>query len=126
MSSVDHLKGVFGPKNPWPSSDLSLEQDLVDLGWHQKEFENRNSFAYTVVNVEDTKCLGCVYIEPSEKIGYDAMVICWVRKSEIVNGLDEKLFSAVKFWLSKEWLFNEIAFPGRDLSWEQWETIPDK
>ena len=126
MSSIDHLKGVFGPRSSWPSRDLTLEQDLVDLGWHQKEFEIRNSFAYTVMNLEETICLGCVYIEPSEKTGYDAKVICWVRKSEIQNGLDEKLFSTVKLWLSKEWSFNKIAFPGRELSWEQWDKLADK
>ena len=37
ISSVDHLRGVFGPDSSWPSTDLTLEQDLVDLGWHQKE-----------------------------------------------------------------------------------------
>ena len=36
---------------------------------------------------------------------YDAMVIMWVRKSELANGLDKKLFSAVHDWLDKEWLF---------------------
>ena len=29
MSSIDHLKGVFGPSSTWPSSDLTLEQDLM-------------------------------------------------------------------------------------------------
>ena len=38
MSSIDHLRGVFGPHSFWPSDDLTLEQDLIDLAWHQKEF----------------------------------------------------------------------------------------
>ena len=38
MSSVEHLAGVFGPDETWPAG-LTLEEDLVDLGWHQKEFE---------------------------------------------------------------------------------------
>ena len=48
MSSLDHLQGVFGPNSTWPSSDLSFEQDLIDLGWHQKEFQIRSTFAYTL------------------------------------------------------------------------------
>jgi len=126
MSSKDHIRGIFGPSDPWPSADLTLEQDLIDLGWHQKEFQIGNSFAYTVMNLDESSCLGCVYLDPSEKAGYDAKVILWVRQSEIRNGLDEKLFSAVKIWLSEEWWFTTVAFPGRQLSWQEWESLPDK
>ena len=126
MSSIDHLQGVFGPGNSWPSADLTLEQDLIDLGWHQKEFQNRSSFAYTVMNLDESRCLGCVYVDPSEKQGYDAKVILWVRQSEFSKGLDEKLFSAVKSWLSKEWWFNKVAYPGRQISWQEWESLADK
>ena len=57
---------------------------------------------------------------------YDAKMICWVRKSELSNGLDEKLFFTVKLWLSEEWWFTTVAFPGRQLSWEKWNSLPDK
>jgi hypothetical protein len=33
--------------SPAPSEDLTLEQNLVDLGWHQKEFELRRSRSRT-------------------------------------------------------------------------------
>ena len=126
MSSIDHLRGVSGPSISWPSADLTLEQDLIDLGWHQKEFQIGSSFAYTVMNLDESRCLGCVYVDPSEKAGYDAKVILWVRQSEIRKGLDEKLFSAVKIWLSEEWWLTTVAFPGRQLSWQEWESLPDK
>ena len=126
MSSIDHLKGVFGPNNPWPDADLTLEQDLIDLGWHQKEFQIRSSFAYTVMRPDGNKCLGCVYIDPSEKVGYDAKVILWVRLSEIEKGLDDRLFSTVKKWISEEWWFTIVAFPGRLMNWTEWDSLPDK
>jgi len=126
MTSIDHIKGVFGPKSSWPAYDLTIEQDLIDLGWHQKEFEIKSSFAYTVMKLDESKCLGCVYIDPSEKVEYDAKMICWVRKSEIANGLDEKLFCTVKSWLEEEWWFSSVAFPGRLISWEQWDALPEK
>jgi len=126
ISSVDHLFGVFGPNYDWPRKDLTIEQNLIDLGWHQKEFEMKNSFAYTVMNFQESHCLGCVYIEPSEKKKYDAKIICWVRQSEIENGLDEKLFFAIKLWIKEEWWFESVAFPGRDLSWEEWGNLPNK
>ena len=126
MSSLDHLRGVFGPRSSWPSSDLTLEQDLIDLAWHHKEFQLGRSFAYTVMSLDESRCLGCVYVDPSEKAGYDAKVILWVRQSEVSKGLDETLFSAVKRWLSEEWWFTTVAFPGRQLSWQEWESLPDK
>ena len=43
ITSADHLKGIFPPPSTWPDG-LSLEQDLIDLGWHQKEFQRRTSF----------------------------------------------------------------------------------
>ncbi|NNG00280.1 MAG: GNAT family N-acetyltransferase [Desulfobacteraceae bacterium] len=126
MSSLDHLKDVFGPDNLWPSTELTLEQDLVDLGWHQKEFQIGSSFAYTVMKPDETRCLGCVYVDPSEKAGFDAKVILWVRQSAMNEGLDETLFAAVKLWISEEWWFDEVAFPGRQISWREWEALPEK
>lgn len=125
MSSVEHLKGVFGPGECWPEG-LTLEEDLIDLGWHQKEFELRSSFAYTVMSLDERRCLGCIYVDPSEKMDYDARVILWVRQSEVGSGLDEKLLSAVKKWLSDKWWFTVVALPGRELSWRDWESLPDR
>ena len=41
MTSIEHLQGIFGKQSKWPSLDLSFEQDLIDLGWHQKEFQRK-------------------------------------------------------------------------------------
>ena len=35
MTSIDHLQEMY-PISSWPSKDLTFEQDLIDLGWHQK------------------------------------------------------------------------------------------
>ena len=34
MSSVSHLTGLMGNNDEWPC-DLTLEENLIDLGWHQ-------------------------------------------------------------------------------------------
>ena len=125
MTSQDHLQGVFGSDDLWPA-DLTLEEDLVDLGWHQKEFENRSSFAYTVMSPDESRCLGCVYVDPADKAGYDASVILWVRASELETGLDDKLCLSVKKWISGEWWFTSVAYPGRDMSWQEWGSLPEK
>ena len=123
MTSVEHLRGVFGPQSKWPKQDLSLEQDLIDLGWHQKEFQRRSEFAYTVMNPSESECLGCVYVRPTPKKGYEAAVYLWVRKSEFNKGLDPLLFKAVKEWISSKWPFETAAYPGREIDWDAWQEI---
>ena len=122
MSSIEHLKKMF-PTSSWPSKDLTFEQDLIDLGWHQKEFQMRRSFAYTVVSLDESKVLGCLYINPTTKGDYDTDVDMWVRASEVENGLDSRLFDSVKKWISQKWPFEKVAYPGREISWEQWNLM---
>jgi len=118
MTSVDHLKGIFGPTSDWPSANLSLEQDLIDLGWHHKEFQRRTSFAYTMLDADENQCLGCAYIYPSVYDGYDAEAYCWVRASR-VDELDQPLFDTFKSWLHNSWPFESVIFPGREPTWAQ-------
>ncbi|AKM79350.1 MAG: hypothetical protein UX85_C0002G0045 [Candidatus Beckwithbacteria bacterium GW2011_GWB1_47_15] len=114
MTSVDHLQGVFGERSKWPPKDLTFEQDLIDLGWHQKEFQTRSSFAYTVMSPDESQCLGCVYIFPSSRQEFDADVYMWVRKSEFDKGLDPILFKTVKDWIESKWPFKKVSYPGRE------------
>jgi len=121
MSSIQHLQKIkpFGPNQKWPMG-LTLEQNLIDLGWHQKEFQMRSSFAYTVVNLDESQTLGSVYIDPSENNNFDVEIHMWVRTSEIHKGLDTYLFNSVKQWISSDWPFKNVAYPGREINWEKW------
>ena len=49
MSSVDHLYKLMD-NSEWPKG-LSLQENLIDLGWHQREFTLGHSFAYTVLSL---------------------------------------------------------------------------
>ena len=122
-TSIQYLQTTkpFGPHSKWPAIDLTFEQDLADLREHQQEFQKRISFAYTVMNLDERECLGCVYIYPSKYPNYDASVILWVRESEVANGLDSILFSSVKKWIEEAWPFKKVAYPGRDVRWDEWE-----
>ena len=124
MTSMQHLRSIW-PSGTWPDG-RTFEQDLIDLGWHQKEFQKRTSFAYTVVTPSDSKVVGCAYINPTPKRGYDAVAYLWARQSELEGGLESRLFSALKEWLAKEWPFKKVAFPGRDIDWKEWAKIPDE
>lgn len=112
MSSVDHLVGIFGDDSPWPVG-LTIEQDLIDLGWHQKEFQRRSSFTYTVMSLDEARCLGCVYILPPEGPGAGADVFLWARQSEYETGTEETLTGVVKTWLAEAWPFTDVRFPPR-------------
>jgi len=92
---------------------LTLEQNLVDLGWHQKEFQRRSSFAYTVVDpADDGHVLGCAYIYPTDEPGFDALATCWVRRE--AADLDGELYQAFRGWIEREWPFGRVTYPGRD------------
>ena len=125
MTSPEHLQGVFGPQSTWPAADLSLEQDLIDLGWHQKEFQNGTSFAYTVMSLDESRCLGCLYVYPAKPKGYDAQVILWARQSELASGLEVRLLAAAKQWMAQDWPLERVGFPGKEISWAEWEALPE-
>ena len=79
MSSEDFLRNVFNPKSAWRRS--WLEGNLADLGWHEVEFRNRSSFAYTIVDLSDDQTLGCATFI-SDHSQFDVYATCWVRDSE--------------------------------------------
>ena len=123
MTSRAHLWQIFGEVWGWPPEDLSLEQDLIDLGWHQKEFQLRSSFNYAVMSPDEKRVLGCVYIDPPRKAGFEAEVFYWARQSELAAGLEEHLGQTVRRWLAEAWPFKRVAYPGREISWEEYEAL---
>ena len=118
MSSVDIIKKTRG--GDWPSPDLSFKDDQIDLGWHQREFENKTSFAYTVTSPDEKECLGCMYLYPpgyrSEKSkDADVDVSFWVTQKAYDQGLYKKLYEALDSWLKSTWPFNKIVYTNKEL-----------
>ena len=97
---------------PRPPFVATIAENLVDLGWHQKEFELRRSFAYTVVAPDESEVLGCVYLYPSET--HDAFVRFWVRRSAYDAGLDGLLEAEVRAWVASRWPFATVTYGERD------------
>jgi RimJ/RimL family protein N-acetyltransferase len=112
IESRELLHSMFG--GPWPREGFTLKENLDDLERHQMEFLTRKAFAYTVVSLDESRVLGCVYINPAREIEADAVVVMWVRQSEYDQGLDEILFRAVKEWIGSAWPFTSVAYPGRE------------
>ncbi len=98
---------------PWPKPGFTLEENLADLKRHQEEFLSRKAFAYTVVSLDETKVLGCVYVNPPKTHDADAVVYMWVRQTEYDKGLDAVLFNEVRNWISSYWPFKRVNYLGR-------------
>ncbi len=113
MSSRDHLWGRFGDIWGWPDADLSIEQNIIDLAWHQKEFQLRSSFDYAVMSLDESRLLGCVYIDPPHATGTDADVWFWARTSELSTGLEEELGRFVASWVASAWPFKKVTLNGQ-------------
>ena len=97
--------------SPQPPFVATVAENLVDLGWHQKEFQLRRSFAYTIVAPDESRVLGCAYLYPSET--HDARVWMWVRREAWEHGLDPLVETALREWLEREWPFKSVDWGER-------------
>ena len=124
MTSAERLQTVFRPGGSWPDG-LTLEQNLKELAWHEIEFQKRRSFAYTVVSLDESRILGCLYLHPTGRGGHDVEVSLWVRASEAESGLDAHLYGTVRGWIAEAWPFENPAYPGRKIAWSDWAALPE-
>lgn len=125
MSSREHIRELYSEAgdSTWPEESMTIEEDLEDLRRHQNEFLERRAFVYTVMSLDESLCLGCVYMEASEKKGYDAQIDLWGRSSEVEDGFDELLFKTVKKWVDEKWPFKNVGYPGFEIEWRKWNSI---
>jgi hypothetical protein len=97
--------------NPKPPFVETVAENLADLGWHQTEFELRRSFAYTIVASDESRVLGCAYIDPSDT--HDARVWMWVRRDAYEDGLDPVVETVLREWLERDWPFQRVDWGKR-------------
>jgi len=103
---------------------ITKPDDYGELKRHRWEFQHHTAFAYAVLSLDGQTELGCVYINPSPKQGYEATVRLWVTKQGADAGLEPVLEKAVREWVKAKWPFKTVAFPGRDMPMEQWSALP--
>ena len=119
-SSAEVLLGTGGT---WPREGFTIEENLQDLEMHEREYNERVAFTYTVMNPAETKCLGCIYIDPPEaflskedarssefKADFTAYVTFWVRQSRLADALDKRLLQALIPWFQNQWAFSQVLF----------------
>ena len=48
-----------------------------------------------------------------------------MRTSELAAGVDAHLGDTVRSWLASDaWPWTKVAFPGRDIAWDEWAKLP--
>ncbi len=124
MESKDYLR--TWEQTTWPEDDFTVAANRADLENLEQRHAKRQALTYTVMNPEETKCLGCVYIMPtdarmfagatiapigdSEWDDYDAAVYFWVRKSQLAARTDRRLLDALRSWLAQGWNLRRHVF----------------
>ncbi len=123
ISSADLL--LVKSLGRWPRPGFTWDENLGDLQAHEADHLARRAFTFTVLNPDETECLGCVYLNPlgpalehygaSEtqlaSVGDDeTSVHFWARNSRLADDLDERLFAALHGWLSRDWAFRRVLF----------------
>lgn len=114
--SLNHLKGVLG-RSDWPDKYMTLEQDLQALAIYAKEFKLREGFVYAIMNEDESKELGCLYIYPARVDRFDAEVVFWLREDYYTVDNELKLYNLLESWFKDKWEFKNIVYPGRNISW---------
>ena len=103
----------------WPEDDFTLAANRGDLAKMEERHRAGYAFGYTMMNLDETECLGCVYVMPSDAKMYaevtvdavgdrrwtdmKATVFFWVRHSRLDGGLEERLLAELRRWFGNDW-----------------------
>jgi RimJ/RimL family protein N-acetyltransferase len=111
-SSMAHIRATPGFAGwRWPEP-MPPERNLTDLIRHADDFAARTGFTYTVLDPADGDVIGCVYLYPSDRDGFDAQAHSWVRADRA--DLDRPLWQAVSAWLAECWPWRAVDYAARD------------
>jgi hypothetical protein len=109
MSSIDHIRSTPGMDwGQWPAP-MTLAENLEDMEMHAREFEERTSFTYSILDADEV--IGCLYIYPDNDEGHDAQIRSWVRATRAE--MDRIVWEDVSEWLAGQWPFRSVEYAAR-------------
>lgn len=111
-------------QSSWPEDDFTVAANREDVVMMEKRHAEGKAFNYTVMNPDETECLGCVYLFASNArmyteaeitpVGdtqwddYEATLNFWVRKSQLERNLDRELLDTLRAWIARDWGFQGL------------------
>ena len=113
-SSAHVLGDVFGD---WPAG-LTLDENRIDLAWHDREFTTRRSFSWILRDAVGLY-LGCLYVFPEIGARGKASVTFWLRDMPRRDAVAREVFPLAVDWITAE-LGNRAT-----LEWTFSPTLPD-
>ena len=126
MTSQERLFAIFGRAWGWPPTTMTAEQDREDLQRHADEAEAHQSFNYAVLDAAEAVLVGCVYIDPPEKVGgADAEISWWVADAFVAETVAAALDDFVPRWIDEAWPLEHPRYVGRDIGWDEWIALDD-
>ncbi|QIG45693.1 GNAT family N-acetyltransferase [Nocardioides anomalus] len=125
LGSRERLWSIYGAAWGWPPADLSHEQDRTDLARHEAETEAHESFNYALFDAAESALLGCVYVDPPERVGADAEISWWVVDALLGSDVERALDDFVPLWIAARWPLRRPRYVGRDVSWAAWLALPE-
>ena len=118
----DALMHTVGRTTP---ATITAGEDYGELKRHRWEFQRETAFAYGILVPDGTSEVACVYVQPSKKQGYDAVVRFLMTERGAKENLPPLLEATVREWIKTKWPFAKVAFPGVDVSLDAWNALPD-
>jgi hypothetical protein len=119
-ASIDLIQATRG--GGWPTEPVTEDFNFVDLVWHELEFREAASFAYVVYDRASTY-LGCCYLYPMGRrtelteslLEHDVDVSWWVTPDAYARGDYQKLYRALRHWLSAEFPFHAPYYSNAEI-----------
>jgi hypothetical protein len=121
IETFPHMEGLILPPGSLPSEGTyTLETNVLELAWHEREFRTRHSFAFAAITHDDRREVGCMYLYPSMWPEFDAVGCSWARWDPDDAAADDRFFEEFRSWVAADWPFSQVAYPGRDIPWPEW------
>ena len=106
LATAPLFDGIFGT---WPEG-LTLEDNLIDLAWHDREFTARRSFSWIVRDAQETY-IGCFYLFPELGTRGRTKAALWLCDVSGRVSVAETLKVALASWLATN------LPPGIEVAW---------
>ncbi len=111
MGSRARLWAKYAEAWGWPPETMTLEADLEDLEHHERENLAHTSFAYAVLDEEESQMFGCIYLDPpTDAAAGDVVVSWWLVDACVGTPLEKEMSDFVPRWVTETWPFRRPLF----------------